>query len=88
MSIHPNLWVISYYLPSKQHSHLEKCLVELCPALTRILCDYIVISTYRVYDKCPAECQGSSCIANALIPDAIVVLCQGLLACNLAVPGL
>ena len=75
MSILANLRGISDCLPSKQHNHLENCLMDLCPALAKTLGDYILISIHRAYDERPAECQGSSCIANALIPDAIAVLC-------------
>lgn len=87
MSILANLWGISDCLPSKQQNHLEKCLLDLCPALAKSLVDYILISICRAYDKCPAEGQAFSNIANALIHDGIAVLCRGLPARNSAVPG-
>lgn len=88
MSILANLWGNSDCLASKQHNHLAKCLVDLCPALAKSLGDSTVISICRAHDKCPAECQGSSNIPNAPIADAVTVLCRGLPGCNLAVPGL
>lgn len=86
MSILASLGGISDCLPSNQH--LEKCLVDLCPALAKTLSDYMVISMSRAHDKCPAECRESSGIANALIPDAIAAPCWELPACNLAIPEL